>query len=138
MVGSALGVDPLIFAKYRITHVVNCAHDIDSPKWFKNEYPHKYKFIGALDSAKEDITKWYTEFSESMNVFLAEPECNVIYVHCQCGINRSAFLALMYVCLKFGSKLENVTKSMLIQRPCVFLNKTYQKQVIEYIKKHQE
>ena len=138
MVGSALGVDPLVFAKYKITHVVNCAHDIDSPNWFKNEYPHKYTYIGALDSAKEDITKWYPEFRESMNSFLVEPECNVIYVHCQCGINRSAFLTLIYVCLKFSYKLENVTKSMLIQRPCVFTNKVYQKQVVEYIKKHQE
>lgn len=137
IVGSANNVDLYTIATHDITHVVNCAEDWVSSKWFKNEFPDKIVSIGALDHRTEDITKWYPLFESSMNMFLADPDCKTIYVHCECGINRSGFLTLIYVCLKFGYNIETVVKSMLIQRPCMFTNQQYQTQVIEYIKKHQ-
>ena len=137
IVGSADSADRITFSKYNITHVINCAEEFASPKWFKNDFPDRIVCINAIDIETEDITKWYSLFELSMNKFLANPDCNVIYVHCECGINRSAFLTLIYICLKFGYKIETVTKSMLIQRPCMFTNPQFQKQVVEYIKKHQ-
>jgi len=137
IVGSADNVDLYTISMYNITHVVNCAEDWVTSKWFKTEFPDRIICINALDHQTEDITKWYPLFESSMNKFLADPDCNVIYVHCECGINRSGFLTLIYMCLKFGYKIETVTKSILIQRPCMFTNPQFQKQVIEYIKKHQ-
>ena len=118
------------------THVVNCAEDsVGSPE-FKAMYPTRYACIGAIDSVQEDITKWYPAFEKVMNQFLADPECKNVYVHCECGINRSAFLTLIYMCIKFGYLPETVIKNMAIQRPCVFTNIAYRVQAIEYIKKH--
>jgi hypothetical protein len=137
IVGSAESVDLHTMSMYGITHVVNCAEDWITSKWFKNEFPDRVVCIGALDHKTEDITKWYPLFESSMNNFLADPECGTIYVHCECGINRSGFLTLIYMCLKFGYTIERVIKSILIQRPCMFTNQEYRKQSIEYIKKHQ-
>lgn len=137
IIGSANNVDLHTIATYGITHVVNCAEDWVTSKWFKIEFPDRIACINALDHQTEDITKWYPLFESSMNAFLADPECKTIYVHCECGINRSGFLTLIYMCLKFGYTIESIIKTMLIQRPCMLTNPTYQKQAIEYIKKHQ-
>jgi hypothetical protein len=115
------------------SHVVNCATDEVSPYWFREWYPNKYACIGAIDSLDEDITSWYPKFEEVMNKFLNESDCRMIYVHCECGINRSAFLCLIYMCKKFGLSLSSVAKSILIQRPCAFTNPSFRKQVTEYI-----
>ena len=136
VVGSANNVDLYTLATYNITHVVNCAEDRITSEWFKAEFPDRIACINALDRQTEDITKWYPLFESSMNKFLSDSECKTIYVHCECGINRSGFLTLIYMCLKFGCSIETVVKSMLIQRPCMFTNTEYQKQAIEYIKKH--
>jgi hypothetical protein len=137
IIGSANSVDLYTMSAYDITHVVNCAEDWVSSKWFENEFPDRIVCIGALDNRTEDITKWYPSFESSMNQFLADPDCKTIYVHCECGINRSGFLTLIYMCLKFGYTIEKVIKSILIQRPCMFTNLEYRVQSIEYIKKHQ-
>lgn len=137
IVGSANNVDLHTIVTYNVTHVVNCAEEWVSSKWFKNEFPNRVVSINALDHHTEDITHWYPLFESSMNTFLADPDCKTIYVHCECGINRSGFLTLIYMCLKFGYSIESVAKSMLIQRPCMFNNRAYRAQAIEYIKKHQ-
>lgn len=137
VVGGYNRVDVCTVAMHNITHIVNCAEEWASSKWFTNQFPDRIVCIGAIDSPNEDITKWYPLFESSMNTFLADPECKTIYVHCECGINRSGFLTLIYTCLKFGYSIETVVKSMLIQRPCMFNNRTYRAQAFEYIKKHQ-
>lgn len=137
IVGSANNVDIYTMSTHSITHVVNCAEERISSEWFKSEFPYRIACIGALDTKTDDITKWYPLFEYWMNKFLADSDCKTIYVHCECGINRSGFLTLIYMCLKFGYNMETVVKSMLIQRPCMFTNRNYQTQTIEYIKKHQ-
>jgi hypothetical protein len=129
-VGSAYKVEQ------KATHIVNCAEDCLGDPDFIEAYPERYACIGAIDSIEEDITEWYPAFQTAMDKFLSDPECTLIYVHCECGINRSAFLTLMYVCIKFGYPVETVLKSMLLQRPCMFTNMVYRKQSIDYIKKH--
>jgi len=136
ILGSAESVDICTLSKYSITHVVNCADDECGSKWFKNEWSDRYACINAIDDENEDITKWYSKFEKVMNTFLASKDCKNIYVHCQCGINRSAFLLLMYTCIKFGYSVESVAKNILLQRPCCFTNLSYRTQAIEYIKKH--
>lgn len=137
LLGPAFAVEPLRMLVNKITHVVNCAEDRISAKWYKEKYPDRHECIGAIDDVTEDITKWYPQFEEIMNKFLADPECIKIYVHCECGINRSAFLILIYMCLKFGYPISMVITSLTKQRPCVLMNPTFRSQAIEYIKKHQ-
>ena len=132
--GSAWNVDLLTFHQLNITHAINCALDIDSSRWFLDEHPTRYICLNAEDTETFDITSAYPMFESAMNRFLADPECQNIYVHCQCGINRSAFLLTMYMCKKFGYPLDSVVKNIAIQRPCCFQNESFRKQVEEYIK----
>ena len=137
LLGPAFAVDPRLLLHSNISHVVNCAEDTISTKWFKQEYPDRHDCIGAIDTLHEDITKWYPKFENTMNKFLADPACTKIYVHCECGINRSAFLTLIYMCLKFGYPVSMVITSMTQQRPCVLTNPAFRIQALDYIKKHQ-
>lgn len=137
ILGSYENVDLYTFSTYKITHVVNCAGDEWQSNWFKTQYLERYACINAIDDEAEDITKWYPDFEKAMNTCLLDKDCKNIYVHCQCGINRSAFLLLMYVCIKFGYSVEGVVKNILLQRPCCFTNKSFRRQALEYIKKHQ-
>jgi protein-tyrosine phosphatase len=90
--------------------------------------------LEALDSHEEDIRKWYPKFEETINGYLRDSDLGNIYIHCQCGINRSGFLALLFVCKKFNYSFKLATDSILKQRPCALTNSTYKEQVIEYIK----
>lgn len=137
ILGAAHEFGIFLMTKYGITHVVNCANDSFGNRNFKASWSERYACIGAIDSEQEDITKWYPEFEKKMNEFMIDPTCEVIYVHCECGINRSACLVLMYLCIKFGYSPETIAKSIIMQRPCVFTNKAFMSQSIEYIKKHQ-
>lgn len=133
--GCADDVDIFTFKSHKITHAINCAEKTYTNRWFKNEYPDRYECLEAEDSETFDITSVYPRFEATMNRYLADPACKNIYVHCQCGINRSAFLLAMYMCIKFHYTLETVVKNILLQRPCCFRNTTFRKQVVEYIKK---
>ncbi len=133
--GSAKSIDILTFHNFNITHAINCAEDWNSSKWFQREFPERYACLNAQDSETFDITSIYPVFEAYMNKYLADPECKNIYVHCQAGINRSAFLLLMYMCIKFHFKIEDVAKNIMLQRPCCFRNVSFRKQVVDYIKK---
>ena len=119
--------------KHSITHVINCAFDEYSPIWFRNEFPNNYYCIQAEDSEHVDITKWFPEFEHCMNDFLQQPDVKTIYVHCQCGINRSAFLCLVYACKKFKYTFDEAAKNILLQRPCALSNQLFKRQCRYYI-----
>jgi len=136
MFGPGMYLSPGFVKLHNITHVINCAFDKDSPTWFRQKYPSNYACLEALDSEKEDIRKWYPLFETKLNEFLRDPESKNIYIHCQCGINRSGFLALLFVCKKFNYSFKLASESILKQRPCALTNSSYKHQVIEYIKNH--
>ena len=81
---------------------------------------------------------WYPEFENTINNFLEEDGSQTIYIHCQCGINRSGFMAMMFVCKKFGFPFETVRRVILNQRPCALTNRAFEKQVINLVHKDNE
>ena len=117
---------------YNITHVINCGFQDDSPEWFKTAFPTKYACLEAIDSIDGNILHWYPQFEEIMRKFLAEEGGKVVYVHCQCGINRSGFLSLTFACVRLNYGCKDVINSILTQRPCALTNRTYLRQVKEY------
>ena len=133
--GSAFEANIGTFSKLNITHSINCAGPEYSSVWFKSSYPDRYVCIDAVDSLNAILFNYYPLFESTMNKFLADPECKNIYVHCQCGINRSAFLLLIYLCTKFQYKLEPTIKNISSQRPCCFTNVSFRIQATNYIKK---
>lgn len=134
--GAGEFLTPEFVKTHNITHVINCAYNEDSPKWFRHTFPEKYHCIGADDSLNANILSWYPEFKFVMDTFLKEPDSKKVYVHCQCGINRSGFLTLLYICLVFGYDVDSAIRMILKQRPCALTNPVYMKQTVEYIKKH--
>ena len=129
LIGAGEMLTPNFQKKYGITHVINCAEDDKCPSWFKNMYPERYHCIGAKDSLTVNILSWYPEFRECMKDFLKHKESKTIYVHCQCGINRSAFLALMFVCDVFSYPFDSAYLSILSQRPCALTNSSFLNQI---------
>ncbi len=136
ILGPGFLLSPQFKETHSITHVVNCAYDESCPQWVRFQLKDKYECINAADSHEHDITDWYPQFKQVMDRFLNDPDCKTIYVHCHCGINRSAFLCLLYLCLKFDYSLETVIKSMTLQRGCTLLNPNFREQVVAYIKNH--
>jgi protein-tyrosine phosphatase len=134
MFGAGFMVTPAFVEKHNITHVINCAQDSDSPQWFRDHNPTKYACINAHDNLNVNITGWYPLFAHKMDTFLREPDSKVIFVHCQCGINRSGFLTLLYCVRKFGYDMESTAKTILAQRPCALTNPAFRDQLINYIK----
>ena len=135
LVGAGEMLTPQFVKKHEITHVINCTEDTVSPSWFRNEYPTRYHSLNAIDDLSVNILSWYPEFKAIMKSYLQHPESKIIFVHCQCGINRSAFLTLMYVCDVFKFKHADTKLSILNQRPCALTNVSFQKQVLEAISK---
>ena len=123
--GSAKSVDPVILATLGVTHVVNCATNEFSSDWFIEDYPGRHACIGAFDSVHEDITHWYPLFESVMNSFLGDADCRNIYVHCQCGINRSGFLCLNFMIKRLKLDLDDSIKAILSQRPCALTNTSF-------------
>lgn len=134
MFGAGFMVTPSFVKTNNITHVINCAYDSDSPQWFRDHYPTKYACINAHDLTTVNITDWYPIFSQTMDKFLKEPDSKVVFVHCQCGINRSGFLTLLYCVKKFGYDFDYTVKNILAQRPCALTNPVFPHQLINYIK----
>jgi protein-tyrosine phosphatase len=132
--GCGESLTPEFVNNNNITHVINCAFDDDSPSWFRQKNPFNYACIEALDNINSDIRNWFVVFESILDSYLTNSESKVIYIHCQCGINRSGFLTLMYICKKFGYTFENTVKSIIKQRPCALTNPSYYKQSEEYIK----
>jgi hypothetical protein len=131
--GAGVFIDPEFVKKHEITHVVNCAFNEDSPKWFRQSSPTKYACIEAQDALDVNILDWYGEFEYIVNKFLKDPAGKSIFIHCQCGINRSGFLALLYACKRLGYAYADVVDSILSQRPCALTNPAFHQQVRRYL-----
>jgi protein-tyrosine phosphatase len=118
---------------FRITHVINCA----GPSNYRNKRSDdKYVCINAEDSIHVNLfDSWYAEFKEAMDRFLRDPTCINIYVHCQAGMNRSAFLTVAYIVKTFGVPLDRCVEKMVRQRPCVMTNPAFLNQLKDFVKK---
>lgn len=121
-------------AKNDFTHVINCAMPEDGPAWFHKEHPGNYVMLGAIDSPNVNIMTWYPAFKEAMLRFMRDPLCKNIYVHCQCGINRSAYLALAFIIDHFDIDMFISSYNLIIQRPCVLTNRVFWDQVSAFAK----
>lgn len=117
---------------FRITHIINCA----GPELNRKDLvkPGNIECIDAIDSELVDIFQWYPKFKDAIERFLRDPFCINVYVHCQAGMNRSAFLTAAYIIKTFRVPIDRCIEKMVRQRPCVFGNPTFLKQLVEFCK----
>jgi protein-tyrosine phosphatase len=132
LVGPGLYLTPVFQVTRNISHVINCAYQNDSPAWFRIGHPDRYECLYAPDSPDADIRNWLPQFEKAMHRFLREGS-GVVYVHCAAGMNRSATLALAYVCKNFHFPMDVMMQTTLRQRPCMFQNTVYINQVKELL-----
>jgi len=125
---------PFFVIRNKISHVINCAQDEYFPRWWKLRHRDKYVVLNAIDSLQHNILDWYPAFEHTLRTFLRDgPLEGVVYVHCQAGMNRSASLALAYVCKNYSLPFEGVVTAVRRQRPCVLQNPVFMTQVREFI-----
>ena len=134
LVGAGCQLTRDLVERENITHVINCAEHKDCPSWWAEEHPLEYAVMWAEDSHRTNILTWYPKFCETLTQFLREPGSRNVYIHCQCGINRSAFLMLAYVVDHYGLPFEESAKAIITQRPCALTNVTFWFQVKEFAK----
>jgi protein-tyrosine phosphatase len=130
--GPGMYLDEAFVKLHGITHVINCAFDTDSPQWFRSQNPTKYKCLNSVDSLNVNILDWYSEFEKTLHAFLREEGSKNVYIHCQCGINRSGFLVLAFMCKRLNIDFNTAIKTILDQRPCALSNPTYMQQVYRF------
>jgi hypothetical protein len=114
LLGAGYMLTPRFVSDHGITHVINCAFPEDSPMWFRTRYPSRYACIKAVDSKDVKILDWYPKFEETLRRFLRAPGVGTIFVHCQAGVNRSAYLLLYFMTRNFGfdfkTSVQNVRR----------------------------
>ena len=128
--GSGMALTPEFAEKHSITHVLNRAFDQDSPTWFREQFSNNYRRLNAVDSVDVNILDWYHSFETIIQAFLRDEGSKNVYVHCQCGINRSGFLCLNFMIQKLKIDLNDAIKAILRQRPCALTNPSFRQQVI--------
>jgi hypothetical protein len=132
LVGPGAFLTPKFVYERGISSVINCAFPGDSPEWFRTKYPDRYTCLSAPDSPNANILDWYFLFEGILRMCLRR-DTGIVYVHCQAGINRSAFLALTYVCSRFHMDGETMLEALKRQRPCMFQNAVYRRQVLTFL-----
>ena len=132
LVGPGSFLRPGFVHQHKITHVINCAFNEDSPAWFREVNPKRYVCLEATDTLDSNLHTWFPTFESTMHKFLQEGN-GTVYVHCQAGINRSAFLALLYIIKNFHIDPPAAVQSTQKQRPCMFTNPAFRRQVEEFI-----
>jgi protein-tyrosine phosphatase len=95
--------------------------------------PSSYISLGAEDVVGFPLIRdYYETFEKVMDMFLREPGCRCVYVHCHAGMNRSATLLAAYLHKRFGIPMEKVVEVMAKQRPCVMTNPSFVEQLEEF------
>ena len=89
LVGAGSFLTPEFAREHQITHVINCAFPEDCPSWWSRN-DAVYANLKAEDNVYSKILNWYPMFDAILTCFLRDPECKTVFVHCQCGMNRSA------------------------------------------------
>jgi hypothetical protein len=130
--GAGMSLTPEFAEKHQITHVINCAFDAASPEWFKRRYPNNYICLDAVDSIDANILDWYPAFEKTMHSFLRHEGSKNVFVHCQCGMNRSGFLCLAFMCKRLNVDFHTGVAMILTQRPSALTNSTYMNQLYRF------
>ena len=135
LIGAGEMLTPSFKKQWDITHVINCAEDEMCPTWFKELHSDNYCCIAAIDSIDVNILFWYPKFRDVLQKFMRDVNCKRVFIHCQCGINRSAFLALMFVCDILGYNIQSAERAIIQARPCALTNPAFRVQILSALSK---
>ena len=133
LLGPGTHMTPRFMRIYSVTNIVNCADETACPFWARRHLGPRYTCMGAEDTEQTEIIRdFYPRFEETMDIYLRDPACRNVYVHCHAGMNRSATLAIAYVHRRFGIPMMKLIESVARQRPCILTNSAFRRQLLEF------
>ena len=98
----------------------------------RNIFPNlvaEYKF-SIKDGKESDITPFLTEITSLIDKHIKN---NVVFIHCQAGINRSPAIVLAYLCKYHNYTVDQAQSYIKERRPCARFQWHYMKQVEEWL-----
>lgn len=114
--------------KEGFTHILNCCEEGSCGKAKKSL---EYLCLNAKDNDGYKILEnHFDKAKEFIDNALATG--GKVYVHCRCGKNRSATIAVAYIVYKKKESLFDVAKRCLELRPIILKNNNFIQQLIDY------
>jgi hypothetical protein len=114
--------------QYNIQTIINCATYEAQPQ-LMNIYT--YICLNGSDEKNYKILEYHFDYVYDMIERSLERGHNVL-LHCQCGVNRSATMAVAYLCKKTQCLIENAILDIFKQRPCILSNVGFREQLFEW------
>ena len=108
------------FEKEKINYVLSI---IDDPPIYPKEKNINQKVIKIGDFFSENIIKYFKECIEFIE------NADKIYIHCTCGVSRSATIVLTYLMWKTHSTFNDVYFFVKKRRPEIDPNNGFRKQL---------
>lgn len=113
----------------KVTHILNVVAGV--LPMFPNDFT--YKNIDICDTPTVPISNYFEECVKFITDAIKGGGC--VYVHCMCGISRSATMIAAYL-ISQGYTDEQATKLIKEKRPCTNPNKGFRRQLKKYYESH--
>ena len=111
------------FEKEKINSVLSM---IDEPLSYPKEKNINHKLINIGDIYSENISKYFKECIEFIE------NADKIYVHCACGVSRSASIVISYLMWKTHSNFDNTYFFVKKKRPEIDPNNGFRRQLKKF------
>lgn len=108
-----------------ITHVIGCVLGLDPPQ-LDNLH---YKMFPVRDIEAQNMIQYFDEANAYIDTVLAENDENKIYLHCICGVSRSATLLGAYLMHKMDWDAKTAIQFIQSKRPMVNPNDGFRQQL---------
>ena len=95
-------------------------------------YPNDFEYfnVGLRDHTYEDIKTHFDKINRYMDCVLMDG--GRIYIHCLCGISRSATIVSAYLMYKNNMSYEDAIEMVKSKRPIINPNDGFRKQLNDY------
>lgn len=114
--------------EHKIKTIINCATYEAQPQLYNIQ---TYICLNASDDTNYRILDNHSSYVFEIIDMSLEKGYNVL-IHCQCGINRSATLAIAYYCMKLQCSIEKAILDVFKVRPCILTNTGFREQLFEW------
>ncbi|XP_063042520.1 dual specificity protein phosphatase 19b [Engraulis encrasicolus] len=112
--------------KHKVTHVLNVAYGVE------NAFPDllSYKTVTVLDVPETDITSYFPECFAFIDQ--VRDEGDVVLVHCNAGVSRSASVAVGYLMSRDALTFQEAFDAVKAARPSTCPNPGFLQQLKNY------
>ena len=108
------------FSKEKINNVLSL---VDNPPQYSEDKNINHKIVKIDDLFSENIMKYFKECIEFID------KADKVYIHCTCGVSRSATIVCAYLIWKTHSNFNDVYKFIKKRRPEIDPNNGFRRQL---------